>query len=60
MSSALSFAASFAASLCPSCPVGEAARQQVFDQGFETNFLVTAAPFLLVGVVSRWAARSFR
>jgi hypothetical protein len=37
--------------------VGRTARQQVLDQEFGTNLVVALAPFLLVGLVARWAER---
>lgn len=43
------------AGVCPSCPVGETARQQVIDDGFGMHLLVAVLPFLLVGLASRWA-----
>ena len=42
---------------CPSCPAGEEARAQVVHQDLGTNLLVALAPFLLVGLASRWAER---
>ena len=43
---------------CPSCPVGQTARQQVFDQDFGSNLMIALVPFLLVGLVARWAERA--
>ncbi|MCW5833617.1 MAG: hypothetical protein KIS78_14540 [Labilithrix sp.] len=46
-----------ASSACPSCPVGRAARQDVFDQDFGTNLMIALFPFLVIGLVSRAAER---
>lgn len=40
---------------CPSCPTSRTVREQVFDQDFDRNLMVSLAPFLLVG----WIARRF-
>lgn len=45
---------------CPSCPVGITARQQVLDQDFGQNLVIAVVPFLLVGLVARWAERRDR
>lgn len=42
---------------CPSCPVGRAARADVFDRDFGTNLLIALFPFLVIGLVSRAAER---
>lgn len=42
---------------CPNCPVGRAARQEVFGSDFGSNLLVALAPFLVVGLVARRAER---
>ena len=51
------FTAAGAAWACPNCPVGRAARQQVFDDGLATNLVIALVPFILVGMVSVWAER---
>lgn len=55
VAAATTFSATTVAYACPSCPVGRTARQQVFDQDFGTNLLIAFVPFLLVGLVARWA-----
>jgi hypothetical protein len=42
---------------CPNCPAGQAARQQVCDDGLATNLITALVPFLIVGMVSLWAER---
>lgn len=41
-------------SACPSCPTSLTVRDQVFDQDFDRNLMVSLAPFLLVGWIARW------
>lgn len=54
---AASWVASASAGACPSCPVGQTARQQVLEQDFGTNLLIAVIPFLLVALFARWAER---
>ncbi|HKP63626.1 MAG TPA: hypothetical protein VJV78_43120 [Polyangiales bacterium] len=42
---------------CPSCPIGRAARQQVWQQDFGQHALFALVPFLVVGVAAMWAER---
>lgn len=42
---------------CPSCPVGQTARKQVFEQDFATNAAAGVLPFLVVGLVAKRAER---
>jgi hypothetical protein len=54
---AMSLVAGGDAWACPSCPVGRAARQQLLDDDFGRNLVIALAPFLVVGLVARWAER---
>lgn len=45
------------ASACPSCPVGQTARKQVFEQDFATNAAAGILPFFVVGLVAKRAER---
>ena len=45
------------ASACPSCPVGQQARSQVWNEGFGYNLFVAALPFLVIGLVC-WCAEA--
>lgn len=40
------------ADACPSCPVGQEARRQVWRDRFIDNLAVTLLPFLIIGAVS--------
>jgi hypothetical protein len=42
---------------CPSCPIGQLARQQVCELGLAQNLLIAVVPFVLIGAAAAWAER---
>jgi hypothetical protein len=54
---AMHLAALETALACPRCAAGQAARQRLFEEDPLPKLLISALPFLLVGLVSAWADR---
>ena len=45
-------AAAAPALACPSCPEGQKARSEVWNDDFATNLAVAALPFIVIGAVA--------